>query len=552
MNIDYSKSRFSKFMRHVGLVLFCVLFPDFLFFRALQQLDTARWLRNEINRTLTERHKKDYASYVKKKKPSQESISKRPVRDVPDVLEKGRTEANPISSERGKSHMGAEPDPQGSSPHNEGVAKNHVIVPSKADTSPTTEPEQPSAVNKAATPRMETPLDCNPSPSDELEADPELWTLTHAFWVTANGFAVRLNKSNDGSGIVVLTSYGVVKLAELGLLPNLSAEEIGSRSKADEISKIIVTAQVLWYLVQLVGRAVSRLPILLVEIHSAANALYALLMYICWLPKCYQPDMAIFLENTEIVEVVAFFALQESQEMEHADSTTPDFVRKFGWFLSLAMGMPSIRFRGLKELPQRRDLAMKAEQRFAGVDSGKQVLDMDRVVVPYVQRYTVPPEGKHYIALPPAPIEDIHESTTKPYHFVIWLLCIPIYGAIHVAAWNTQFPSTLDQWLWRSAALVLAGSMNLLGVGLGIALMVHGTIIYLSGRWKDLNSQQFAHRLVEQYAVNYNTGTAIALGSSMLFARIVILFEVFFSLRRSPAGAYESVDWSSFFPHLGA
>ena len=33
MNIDFTKSQFSKFFRHLGIVLFSVIFPDFVFLR---------------------------------------------------------------------------------------------------------------------------------------------------------------------------------------------------------------------------------------------------------------------------------------------------------------------------------------------------------------------------------------------------------------------------------------------------------------------------------------------------------------------------------------
>ena len=534
MNIDYGKSRLSKVARRVGLVLFCVMFPDMLFLRALQQLDTAWWLRNEINRTLKEKHTKSSTLNVEER--SSQDITC----PLPETI---------LSSEGGSGDGNAGSEIQTSPTNREGLVATHTMVPSKnSGIHSKIEPEHTKGTSDATKRNNETPEDRSRSPSASSQGAAELWTLKHAFWVTANGFAVRLNESDNGT--VVLTSCGVIKLAELGILPKTSIEEIESRSKADEISKILVTAQALWFLVQLVGRAASHLPILLVEIHSAANAIYALLMYLCWLPKCYQPDTAIFLEDTELIEVVAFFALQDSQGTQNVNHLSKT-AKRFGWILSLAFGIPSIQYRDAKELPQRGDLAVKAEQRFASTKPGTQTLQINLVAASGAHRWGVPPEGKHYIASPPAPVEDVHDSATKPFYLVVWLLCIPVYGAIHLAAWNTQFASVPEQWLWRSAALLLAGSINLIGGGLSVVLTVHATILYLSDRLKRLNSQGSARRRLEDLLVHYRRIAVVTWVSSMILARVVILFEIFFSLRRSPVGAYDSMDWSNFFPHLG-
>ena len=487
MNIDFGASRPSKVARHLGLVLFCVVFPDLLFLRALHQLDTAWWLRNEINRTLEEKGNRSSTRNAEERS-SQDVTSPQP--------------ETTLTSEGGNGGGNAGLKSQTFSSDSEGVVATYSMVASKSSSIPSkiqpfyahsqhrgskmaSRAEQARGNNDAASRTKETPKDRTSSPSASSRSAAELWTLKHAFWVTVNGFAVRLNDSDNGT--VVLTSFGIIKLAELGILPKTSVKEIESRSKADEISKIIVTAQVLWFLVQLVGRAASHLPILLVEIHSAANAVHALLMYLCWLPKCYQPDIAIFLEDTELVEVVAIFALHDSQLTQNVKPSS-EFAKSIGWFLSLAMGFPSISYQAAKDLPQRGDLAMKAEQRFTSTNSGKHALHIDPVATPYAHQWSVPRQGIHYVASPPAPIEDIHDSATRPYFMVVWVLCIPVQGAIHLAAWNTQFPSAFDQWLWRSAALLLAGSLPLMAYGMGIVYVLHGCVIYLSGRWKNLNS----------------------------------------------------------------
>ena len=90
-------------------------------------------------------------------------------------------------------------------------------------------------------PARNTASDSNSSPADEAEVSSKLWSLKHAFWVGASGCVVRLNNSHDST--VVLTPSGITKLADLGLLPEITEEEISSRSKSDAFAKIIVVIQ---------------------------------------------------------------------------------------------------------------------------------------------------------------------------------------------------------------------------------------------------------------------------------------------------------------------
>ena len=106
----------------------------------------------------------------------------------------------------------------------------------------------------------------------------------------------------------------------------------------------------------------------------------------------------------------------------------------------------------------------------------------------------------------------------------LYVLSLMIFGSVHLASWNSRLPSTIELWMWRGSSLycvIYAGF---------VALM-----IFLGDKPR------------------YNDALAIIIlfGSPVyVIIRIYMIVEVFISLRALPASAFQSVQWSSFLPHI--
>ena len=103
-----------------------------------------------------------------------------------------------------------------------------------------------------------------------------------------------------------------------------------------------------------------------------------------------------------------------------------------------------------------------------------------------------------------------------------------LYGGVHATSWNGHFPSFIEQVFWRVASCTVAGA--------GVIIWATDTC-YENNFWGTLG---------------YKTMMGISTVAVLLFdaARLFLLTEAFISVRNLPIGAYSSVTWSQFLPHI--
>jgi hypothetical protein len=108
------------------------------------------------------------------------------------------------------------------------------------------------------------------------------WTLAHGFFASTGGFGLELDSlrtaipaetggKNDEVQRLSLTARGVALLAKTGNLPEVDAEEIEDKSKANELAKATVLVQAIWMLAQVIARLGFRLPVTLLEVNTVAH-----------------------------------------------------------------------------------------------------------------------------------------------------------------------------------------------------------------------------------------------------------------------------------------
>ena len=134
----------------------------------------------------------------------------------------------------------------------------------------------------------------------------------------------------------------------------------------------------------------------------------------------------------------------------------------------------------------------------------------------------------------------------------LWLLA-SLYGGIHLALWNYDFPTPEESLFWRISAATL-GSAPVLLVLLPLIFETAAILIH----WLQKIFPRFcsvAGNIWESWGEDVAVFMSImAVAAAMLLyilARIFIVVESFISLRHVPTGVYEGgLGWSKYIPHF--
>ena len=115
------------------------------------------------------------------------------------------------------------------------------------------------------------------------------------------------------------------------------------------------------------------------------------------------------------------------------------------------------------------------------------------------------------------------------------------FGSIHCAAWDFEFPSHVEQVMWRTASLTLVGVC--LSVFAGQSICSFFILFYHKAEVGTTSKKVF--RVLIEYKY-------LALIPSILYSisRLVLLILALLSLRHLSHSALQTVTWTRFIPHI--
>lgn len=113
------------------------------------------------------------------------------------------------------------------------------------------------------------------------------------------------------------------------------------------------------------------------------------------------------------------------------------------------------------------------------------------------------------------------------------VLCLELFGIIHLASWNVRLPSNVEQWLWRGSALYCTHAFTIW------FLVVSLAAFFEFYSWNEITTVMNIKLWVEAISI-----------LTYPIVRLYMIVQVFLSLRTLPRSAYEEVQWSSFIPHV--
>ena len=113
---------------------------------------------------------------------------------------------------------------------------------------------------------------------------------------------------------------------------------------------------------------------------------------------------------------------------------------------------------------------------------------------------------------------------------IVLILLSSIFAAIHCAAWRYAFPSQAEAILWRVSCVLIAGLPWIIS-------LVHV-----------INNYRHWYLTVPTVLRAAPPVSAICYG----IARLILIIEIFLSLRAAPRGIYEQPNWAPYLGHDGA
>ena len=141
---------------------------------------------------------------------------------------------------------------------------------------------------------------------------------------------------------------------------------------------------------------------------------------------------------------------------------------------------------------------------------------------------------------------ELPEKGQRRFLSTLWLLA-SLYGGIHLALWNYNFPTPVESLLWRISAAMLTSAPVLLLFAFTWGLLLDWLL--------KIFPRSYNHVVRDSWVdgVTFYMSLVPAAAATLLyiFARIFIVVESFISLRHVPIGVYEGgLGWSKYIPHL--
>ncbi|KAK3348666.1 hypothetical protein B0T25DRAFT_457680 [Lasiosphaeria hispida] len=116
------------------------------------------------------------------------------------------------------------------------------------------------------------------------------------------------------------------------------------------------------------------------------------------------------------------------------------------------------------------------------------------------------------------------------------------FSAVHLAAWNWQFPSPLIQTLWRwFATTALVTSLSPLYM-VPLVMLTAGVRERWVGSYLDW----------ETPIENITAVVSLLMFAIYIISRLAVLALTFYCFRSMPVSTYERVEWVDFIPHFGS
>lgn len=348
--------------------------------------------------------------------------------------------------------------------------------------------------------------------------------LIHAFYI---GMLALKYRTPQGTKVIWPNQY--TWLLEQCLIQcddmtiwGLSEEEIRDKSNADGTAKLLALSQVFWFVAQSIMRLAHSLPLSQLESMTLSYIpLFAVTYFFWWVkPKDVLTPSIVELPDMLPGQKTTFESMAVSSAFDDEGIGKQNSLWNI-WYLTPRVFEKEAEDKALQEAGQNtlREACETAAEPYnkqtllLGKESSKRLKDKGSSCLPgAIKRQTKELVVAHWDP-------KIYQSN------ILWpVICLfgASFGALHLISWNTEFPTLVEQWLWRAAALASVVSM--------LIFMQFKRVVF---RWG-------------------GPLTIISLVSPALYilSRIIMIGGVIATFRASDPAIYETYVVSTYWVHL--
>jgi hypothetical protein len=315
--------------------------------------------------------------------------------------------------------------------------------------------------------------DCAPLTGGRLK-------LVHAFYI---GMLALRYPTPRGERVIWPNQY--TWLLEQGLIDwkdhalwGLSEENIRDKSNADGTVKLAALVQVSWFVVQSIMRRAHTLPLSQLESMTLSYIpLFAITYFFWWVkPKDVLTPSVVDLPDMLPTQKTTFEAMAVSSTFDDEGIGQQDSLWHI-WYLTPRLFEKEAEDKALQEaerkalLEAERRALQEAERRATQETEHKTLQKTEPKALQQAEQDVGRGNNNNEAANRSSSYEsaklkpkEIVVAAWDPelYHSKIWpLACLfgASFGALHLISWNTEFPTLVEEWLWRAAALMSIVSM---------------------------------------------------------------------------------------------
>ncbi|KAH9480667.1 hypothetical protein JR316_0007267 [Psilocybe cubensis] len=393
------------------------------------------------------------------------------------------------------------------------------------------------------------------------------WTMTHAFFLIMGGFV--LYKGDEDLGTLTVSLFKELEASNEIDFPVVTEEDLADKSKGDSLSKGLVIVQTTWFMIQCIARAAQGLDITELELVTVAFASMNAVMYFLWWhkPLDVQCRIRVYLKPTsdyahknELIRAEEFQVLDNldaqhladmmgkvegDEQIQQSEVSTKPLLRPFAYCVRQSNTiLTGIRKRASRFLYLLRQEFRKANVIVVILIRWPMIILIYLFIAPVAELFGTDSSeeekpGRDTVPTFYSPAMTYQRSQHLTY---IFGFSGAVFGAIHCIPWSFQFPTSIEQTMWRVLSLFIT---------LCPLLFAFLQAIGVEERIDNLKVTKAStfDKVIDSLAVLV-TLTSMCFLPLYVVARLILLFESFYLLRDVGPSGYLDIDWGNFIPHF--